>query len=458
MMNGIISFSIGLLSIALMVTIHETGHFLLAKLTGISVEVYAIGWGKAIKKWQSKGTEYRINIFPLGGYCRLKGSEDLKRSLDSGKSELSGNTEGSLFSVPPLKRIPTYIAGSLFNLLFALVLFIPFFMIDHESYVDPNRIVVSSDYPTVFGQSDGLPNAAGEAGMRTGDTIVAIEGHHVDSFREIQEILATRTSDGPTLFTVERNGRRLDIAVVPRDDEATGRPLFGISSFIVPRIGAIDGLSPESTTPMRTEDVVVAVQGIPVAHTIALMEVLISHPREVSMQVRHLDGSIETFSYIPQKDMEGNNLYGFSISRPIETVAGLSIGDAIIGAFGKLFTSIADTVRLIPSLFTRDGGLGESVAGPLRISYVIGEMRNAGIRTMLHLLAMVSISLAIANLLPIPGLDGGAILLSLIEGLSGRRVSPKWYVRFQTAGMAFLLFIMLFVLSADIRYFLSGPH
>jgi regulator of sigma E protease len=76
---------------------------------------------------------------------------------------------------------------------------------------------------------------------------------------------------------------------------------------------------------------------------------------------------------------------------------------------------------------------------------------------MLHLLAMVSISLGVANLLPIPGLDGGAILLSLIEFIRGKRVSPKWYVRFQAVGMSFLFFIMILVLLSDLRYFLIGP-
>jgi len=80
-MDGVVSFLIGFLSIALMVTIHETGHFVFARLSGITVEVFAIGWGKAIKRWTVHGVEYRINIFPLGGYCKLKGTDDLQRSL-----------------------------------------------------------------------------------------------------------------------------------------------------------------------------------------------------------------------------------------------------------------------------------------------------------------------------------------------------------------------------------------
>jgi regulator of sigma E protease len=107
-------------------------------------------------------------------------------------------------------------------------------------------------------------------------------------------------------------------------------------------------------------------------------------------------------------------------------------------------------------LFSGTGELRDSVAGPLRISYVIGEMRNAGIRAVLHLLAMVSISLSVVNLLPIPGLDGGTILLTLIEAVRGRPISSKWYVRYQSIGVAFLMILVFFVMSGDIRFFLLG--
>jgi regulator of sigma E protease len=115
-----------------------------------------------------------------------------------------------------------------------------------------------------------------------------------------------------------------------------------------------------------------------------------------------------------------------------------------------------DTFLLIPKLFSGAFAMDEVVAGPLRISYVIGEMRNAGIRAILHLLAMVSISLAAANLLPIPGLDGGSILLSILEILRRKPVSPRIYVRFQSVGLLFLFLLMLFVVAGDLRFFFLG--
>lgn len=455
-MSAVVSFFIGLLSIALMVTIHETGHFIFARLSGISVEVFAIGWGKSIKRWRSKGVEYRINIFPLGGYCRLKGAEDLQRGLETGGDDFETVDPGSLFAVSAAKRIPTYLAGPLFNLLFALILFVPFLMMDYQGYGEPNTIIVSSDFPTVFGLEEGSENAAKKAGIQSGDTIIAIDGQAVSDFSEIQKNLAARDAESPTRFTIVRGMDTRDIMVTPEYDEVQDRVLFGIASKVPAVVGAISELSPESQTPMKAGDTILAVQGIAVNHTVGVMDVLLEHPDTVSLTVEHADDSRASFTYVPQRDMQGNNRYGFSFIRPIETKSGLPFARAVIGAFEKTIESMKNTILMIPRLFQDGVSLNGSVAGPLRISYVIGEMRNSGLRSTLHLLAMVSISLAMANLLPIPGLDGGAILFSILELFRGKRISPRWYVRFQAVGMLFLMFIMVLVLFGDIRYFFLG--
>ena len=106
-----------------MVSIHELGHFLAAKASSITVEVFAYGWGKPLRTWRRGETEFRINMFPIGGYCRLKGADDLGRALANGNNEFTHIEQGSLFAAPPLKRIFTYIAGPLANLIFAFIIF-----------------------------------------------------------------------------------------------------------------------------------------------------------------------------------------------------------------------------------------------------------------------------------------------------------------------------------------------
>ncbi len=455
-MDGFVSFLIGFLSIALMVTIHETGHFVFARLSGITVEVFAIGWGKAIKRWTVRGVEYRINIFPLGGYCKLKGTDDLQRSLHSGGKSFTSMEEGSLFAVSPIRRIMTYLGGPLFNLLFAIVVFIPFFTLGYETVSNPNRIVVTSDYPKTFAIEEGSPHAAKLAGLKTGDVVVGIEDESIGNFSSLQSVLASQKAGSPTTFTIERKGTILSIDIIGTVDEKTGRLLFGISTYVEPKIGSISPLSPESMTALSEGDVILEAQGQEVNNTFDLLEILSDNPSWIELQVQHADGTQETIQYSPARTMDGKISFGFDFERTLEHVSGQPIGQALWSSFTQTGASVADTFLLIPKLFSGAFAMDEVVAGPLRISYVIGEMRNAGIRAILHLLAMVSISLAVANLLPIPGLDGGSILLSLIEVVGRKSISPRMYVRFQSVGLLFLFLLMLFVVVGDLRFFFLG--
>jgi regulator of sigma E protease len=453
-MNALVSFLIGLLSIAGMITIHETGHFVFARLSGITVEVFAIGWGKPLITWRRGSTEYRINFFPLGGYCRLKGADDLRQSLEQQYDHITSNP-GSLFALSPLRRIPTFLAGALFNLIGAFILFIPLQMIDYERYGDPNIVVVTSEYPELFSNENGTENAAARAGIQTGDTIIALDGKPVSYFPEIQEILANAQRNTAMRFTVVRDGKQLEFSVVPDYHEEQRRPIFGLTSYIEPVVTHIAPLSPEASV-LREGDRIRAVYDTPVAHTLDVMQALRRANNEVQFTVTHPDGSTEQVSYIPEKDSLGKSQFQFSFERPIITVSGDSFLLAIGHAAQQTITAITQTISLIPELFTSRSSDQGTIAGPLRISYMIGEMRNAGLRAMLHLLAMVSISLAVANLLPIPGLDGGSIAMSLYEAIRGKPVQAKIYARFQMVGLALLVLLMILVITSDIRFLLGG--
>lgn len=456
-MDGMISFIIGFLGIALMVTVHETGHFLAARAVGITVETFAIGWGKALKRWYKGEVEYRINIFPLGGYCKLKGSEDLKRSIDSGDGQFKQVEPGSLFAVSPARRILTYLAGPIFNLLFAALIFIPYFALDYEAVAYPNRIVLTSDYPTTFQTDVGAKHAARDGGMLTGDTIIRIGNTAVRNFSDIQEALAIQEAGNPTRFLVQRGAQEVELQITGIINEETGKPFFGISFYLEPIVGSIDPLSPEAIAGLSPGDRILSTQGHTVGNTMALLERLADNPTVISLEVVQQDGTQKSITYSPSRGTDGNALFGFTFARSTEHRAGLGLIASVTAALKETVISVIDTITLIPRMFSSAYTLDDVVAGPVRISYVIGEMRNAGLRAVLHLMAMVSISLATANLLPIPGLDGGSILLSIVEMIRGKSVSPRMYVRFQSVGVMLLLFLMLFVIAGDIRFLFSGP-
>jgi regulator of sigma E protease len=454
--QAFLSMLIGFLSIALMITVHETGHFLVARAVGIKVEVFAIGWGKAIKRWRWQHTEIRINIFPLGGYCKLKGTEDLRRSLEKGEPAFVNAEEGSLFAVHPFKRILTYVAGPVFNLLFASIIFIPFFLLSYNTYADPNQIAISADYPQTFNIKADHPNAAQAAGLKTGDIILEIDGERVDDFFDIQNKLFDKKPQELTRFTLLREGQRFTKEFSGFYDESSQRTLFGISAYVPPIIGSVKPLSPESIAGLKERDRIVMVQGKISNNTLDVVQALSDNPTVITLVVEHPGGREEEITFHPEQTAQGQISLGFTFAREVKREVGLPLNKALLASVSQTSKGARDTLLLLPKLFSGMFAFDDVVAGPLRISYIIGESRTAGLRSILHLLAMVSISLAVANLLPIPGLDGGAILLSLLEIIRGKSVSPKMYVRFQSVGVIFLLLLMIFVVIGDVRFLFSG--
>jgi regulator of sigma E protease len=434
-MGSLFSFAIGLALIAIMITVHETGHFLAAKAVGVTVETFAIGWGKAVKRWYSKGVEYRINIFPLGGYCQLKGGDS--------------NEAGSLFAVSPLKRIVVFLAGPLFNILLAILILTPFFMLNYEEAVFPNKIVISSDYPLLFSSFD----AAQKGGLKTGDTIIAINGHKVEDFDQIQTILAKEKKGSVTTFKIIRDNKELEFSFEGIYDTQERKMMFGISYFLEPIVGYVEELSPEQLASLKVDDKIVAAQGKAVYNTFDLLSLLEDNPSLVTFDVIDKNGIFKQVTFLPQKGQDGNFQYYFSFKREITQKSGSSFIVAFKNSLNESLHAFVDTFRLIPQLFQKNEN---TIAGPIRISFILGSMRKNGLRTLLHLVGSVSISLAAANCLPIPGLDGGSVLLSLIELIIGKSIPRKLYMGFQSVGLFFLLLLMVFVIGSDLRFLFTG--
>ena len=444
------SFLIGLASIALMITIHEAGHFLGARISGITVETFAIGWGRALKSWRRNGVEYRINLFPLGGYCRLKGAQDLIESHERNEQEVTRFSDGSIFAAHPAKRILTYSAGPLMNILFAMLIFIPFFMLPYTSYDDPATIIVTQDYPLVYGSQR---NAAHEGGLRSGDTVVGIDGSEIRRFQDISKVMRTYGGERELSVTFIRNGERMTRSVIPHLQD--GRYLLGVASAIEAKVSRVQDLSPEAMASLSAGDTIIRVNGEPVSYTADVYTRYLSEHSRLEMDVRRPDGSIETIGFLPHRTADGQVLPQLSFERQTVRIQGSSLASSMLQAVHETVRMIRETGRLFGDLFTGETDAGSSLAGPLRISYVIGETFANGLRSFLQLMAMVSISLGIANLLPLPALDGGAILLSVIEWIRRRRLPVSLYMKYQSVGFFILAALILFVLFSDARFFLS---
>ncbi len=449
-LSTLFSFLIGLISIALMVSVHELGHFIGARLSGITVETFAIGWGKAIRTWRRNGIEYRINFFPLGGYCKLKGAEDLIAAQTDADSELLASP-GSLFSARPLMRIFTYLAGPLMNILFAVFLFIPFFLLPYSAYQDSAKVIVTSSYPELYGMET---NAAEEGGMLSGDVILEINDTSVRSFQDISAFMSSYSGGEALKVEIARDCDILTLSVTPVESPS-GRYLLGVAAALPPTIADIDEISPEAVAGLKAGDTIISLNGKETPFMADLLTGYLNEPGVLTVEVECEDGSRRILSYTPEVDGNGKALIRMSFLRNIVTREGQTLPEAFISSLEETAQMAGETVTLFGDLVTGEMKVSESLAGPLRISYVIGETLNSGMRSFFQLLAMVSISLGIANLLPLPALDGGAIMLSFIEWIRGKRLSARIYMKYQSVGLAILALLILFVLFSDALFFLS---
>jgi regulator of sigma E protease len=453
----VLTIVLGLIGLGLVIFIHEAGHFAAARLAEIEVESFALGWGRKLVSYRGETTEYRINIFPIGGYCRMKGEEDFKTAIEQ-KLDRFPATEGSLFSVGPFKRFLTYLAGPAANMVFAVVLFTLIALIGFQYASYSNTIVLASDYPEIYGE-DAQHSPADRAGLLTGDRIMEVDGQSVENFLEIQEALMPK-AEKETDITLERDGEITQVTLIPELNESTGAGVIGISAWIEPVIASIPDGSLLKSTDLRRGDRIVAYDGSEVTHLLDLLSALYADEDRVSNLVIERDGARLEMSTALEISQQGEPVFNASFASSMYKTPDYSIPGAVAQGFRETFSQIGLGIRSISLLF---GGLdaSQAMAGPVKITYLLGDTAaqgfsqglRTGIVTLMQLLAFVSVALGFANLLPIPALDGGQMAVSLYEMITGKSMKPALYYRLQIIGFSILFTILIFTVFWDISSF-----
>jgi regulator of sigma E protease len=449
---------IGLIGLGLMVFIHELGHFLAARAVGINVEAFALGWGPTIWRRKGKLTEYRLAAFPIGGYCKMKGEQDMADALQN-KTDHMSPSPGSFFAAAPWRRMVVSLAGPLFNLMFAVICLALIWWAGY-SYASPdNRVIMPSDYAATAGAADPLKlesnaSPAALAGLRTGDRIVAVNGHATRNYREYSSLIVTAAKQRLTL-TVDRSGQTLELSLSPVMNPNSGAGRIGVYSWVDPQIRQVRGLS--AAAGLLPGDRIVAAAGMPVANTIDLSMALRGRSDELSIQVARggrtmeltvvTGGSPESFF----KDCD--------FAMPEWRSPSMGPIEAISRGVQESFDNLALTIRSLGLLFQ---GLNpfKAISGPGRIVPMIGEVVSEGfsvdVRTGLvntfKFISLISIALFFGNLLPIPALDGGQILLFIGEAISRRPLNPRFVQRYQIVGAVLVFALLIFAVFGDVLY------
>ncbi len=440
----------GLIGLSVIVFIHELGHFIAARMCGVTVESFSIGMGPILLHRTIGTTDYRISLIPLGGYCGMKGEKDFQKALDE-KLDAIPKQPDSFYGVHPFKRILIAFSGPLANLIFVVFSFVVISMISYSYQTAGNRVILLSDIYT-----DQYSSAA-EAGLQTGDSIISINEHKTETFNNILELVSTRPSETLTI-NVERQGSIYTYSVPAIMDPSSGAGRIGVISWISPVVAAVAQNSPASTAGLLEGDKIIAVDGVLVENTVSLQKEIAQKAFAVLTVERPL-GNKQDLHIYPKQNENGSIELGIQFaSLTIDTVP-LSFIPAIVTGFQETYSLFLLTIKSIALLF--DGlDFTKAVSGPIRITVMLGDVAQSGFSagfsrglvTILNFLALISMSLFIMNLLPIPVLDGGLILFSVIEIIRRKPNSPRILYMVQYVGFAFIILLAGVAIFSDVRY------
>jgi regulator of sigma E protease len=420
--------------LGILVFVHESGHFIVAKFFKIGVPVFSLGFGPRLWGFRRKETDYRLSAVPLGGYVRLAGDE-------SDESRTGGPEE--FLSRPRWQRFLVFVAGASFNIVLAVTVMTVVFTIWGR-----DEVVRPESFPTVADVIPGSPAAV--AGLKTGDKVVKIGGQDArDQQAQVEEIVLAPEQVKPVVF--ERDGVSRTVSMSTGQDPVyhLGAPGWRLiqEGGGPPEVEMVMGGSPAEKAGLKRGDKVVGIDGRTPQGEMELRALLEkSIGRAVTLKIAR-EGAESDFVVTP-KDESGKGKIGvmFADGNRVHRVLSFS------GAFAA---SIDWNLDITKSVFQTLGRLVKreisvrAFSGPIEIARVSREAVRGG-QSFLTLLALISLQLGIINLMPIPVLDGGHILILACEGVLRRDLSDKLKERVMTVGFVFLLAFFGLVIFFDI--------
>jgi len=520
--------------IGIIVFVHEFGHFIVAKMCGVYVDTFSLGFGPRILWLKIGDTEYRISAIPLGGYIRMAGQVDVPEEYDKELAERYKNIPSyrryDKQSVP--KRMAIIVAGPLMNLLFA---FPVAFLLLFTGINEPLDI----DVTTVGNIIPGSP--AQISGLVPGDKILAVAGYEVKTWQDI--VNQTRKRIGTkTSITYERNGKEIIAEIHPALDEEKGFMGIGVSRMTRAQITAISSNSPAYKSDFQVGDVVDKIIGIKTTELSMgqLIKEVRKHPNQKLMfgvkrfpLIRYASqsntftstnifvktrraGKIEYISIVPDsgiifcendsptnfsaqtgdkiKLINGRKIYPEKMNEyvnklpagkavlTVERITGritkskiitnINVNVVNIGQLGVVFVpahqrilyhpvnaineapkramgKVDETVQVLNMLVQRKLGLN-SLAGPVGIARITGAAARSGFDVLLNIVLLITVNLGILNLLPLPVLDGGHLVLLAAEGIYKKPLPSSFVLWYQKVGFFLLIALMGYVLYNDI--------
>lgn len=430
---------LGIISIGVLIFVHELGHFLIARSAGIRVEVFSIGWGKGILSFKWKDTKIQIGWIPFGGYCKLAG--------ESPRDEVEGKPD-EYYSSSPYKRILVALGGPVFNYFFAFILFSLIIIVGYEINTYPNKIILLREKELM---SESSMTPAQLAGLKDGDKIIEINGKETQHWEDITENIV-RSALKPVQLKILREGTVYDFMVVPELDEETGRGLIGIQPWVEPIVGNVLPGEPGAIAGLEKGDRIISVDGEGIQHYVDFYQEIKGKSNTV-VQIRALRNEKTLELFLVPKLVEGYDSAGLIFQQERYSSESLPLYIAVEKGAVKSIEAVVDTVRGIGLVFSGKIQVRKAVAGPAKLIYISGVIAKEGFIYFFQVMSYISIAFFIMNLIPFPALDGSHIVISLYEIIARRKPNLDVVHRIQTFGFLFLIFVLIFVTMNDISSF-----
>jgi len=429
-----------LVLIGIMILIHELGHFWAARLFDVHVETFSFGFGPRLFGFRRGETDFRFSLILFGGYVKMLGEQP--------GEEDARNDPRSFIAKPRWQRLVIAFAGPFMNVVLAVALLTGLFTVHYEHPLE-------SATPGTIGQVRPDTPAA-EAGIQAGDRIVSINGEQDPTWETI--LMTELTGAGRAMsIVVDRNGERIPFSITPELDEEAGVAFAGWDPEIeIEIVGFEEGTNAQKAG-LELGDVIVSVNGEPMRSVDTLIETTNASKGEPLEIVYSRDGTRHKVVVEPTlRDIDGNERWLIGINPyPKLQVTQLSLPAAFRESVRQNINSATLIYQFLRGVVERRMS-ARALEGPIRIAQLSGDAARQGPNRFIELMAIVSLNLAIFNLLPIPVLDGGLILLLLVEMVMRRDLSMALKEAVIKVGFVFLMMVVVFVLYNDLTKVLPG--
>ena len=436
-----------LVVIGVLIFVHELGHLLAAKAVDIEVPRFSIGFGPRIAGFTRGETEYVISALPLGGYVRMAGMEETS-ALEGGSDEEHVPSPRDFDAKPLWARAMVISAGVIMNFLFAMLVLAGVVFFFGEPLNPTTQVAVASEIP---------PQAAVLAEVPLGARITEVGGTPGETWNDVADVLAAAPPGPIRIDFADAAPVTLDL---PAGDSARAVLLSPLQPYTEPIIGEVTPGSPAAEAGLRRGDRILGAAGQPVDTWIQFVDIVRSRPGEPIEMVVQRDGRQVELTAVPgterelNVDMERVEIGRLGVAAQEQLVfRRMGFIDSVEYGVSTTWNTSVMIVQLVGDLLTGQAS-PRTLGGPLAIGQLSGQAARYGAEMFLQWMALLSINLAVLNLLQIPVLDGGQLLFIGVEAVRGRPLSIEQRLRLSHLGLIIVVGIMVWAITNDfLRFF-----